>query len=177
MKNILCVSIAATLLGCTAMDSNLTTQADVDLNKYMGKWYEQARLPNRFQKDCIGDVEAEYVLTSNTTISVTNQCLQKDGSVAVASGEGRLAKAGEVNLAKLEVRFAPEWMSWLPFVWGDYWILRLEGNYEYSLVGTPNREYLWVLSRNKNADPEVVQQLFNYAQTQGFDINHMVLAP
>lgn len=175
MKKVLCVSAFAILAGCATMDSNLPTQVDVDLNKYMGTWYEQARLPNRFQKSCIGNVQADYAINSGNTISVTNRCREKDGSIEVASGEGRLAKVEEPSSAKLEVRFAPEWLSWAP-VWGDYWIMKLEGDYEYSLVGTPNRKYLWVLSRDKQADPATVSQLLNYAKTQGFDISNVVLA-
>ena len=175
MKKTLCISIFATLAGCASMDSNLPTQAEVDLNKYMGKWYEQARMPNNFQKDCTSDTQADYVLNANNTISVTNQCRDKEGSIKIASGEGRLAKISDPSSSKLKVRFAPEWLSWLPFVWGDYWILKLEGNYEYSLVGTPNRKYLWVLSRNQKADTKVVRRLLNYAQAQGFDVSSVVL--
>ena len=75
--------------------------------------------------------------------------------------------------SKLEVRFAPEWISWLPLVWGDYWILRLEGDYQYSLVGTPDRDYLWVLSRKPQADPRVVDALLDYAGTLGFPVGQV----
>lgn len=68
------------------------------------------------------------------------------------------------------MRFAPEWLSWLPWVWGDYWILALADDGDYSIVGSPNRRYLWVLSRHEQADPKQMQKLLDYAQDLGFDI-------
>lgn len=172
MKKILAVSLIAVLAGCATSHRDLPTQSGVDLNKYAGTWYEQARLPNRFQADCASDVRADYVLSQDATISVTNQCRTKDGSIKVAKGEGRLSRAtDQQDPAKLEVRFAPKWTSWLPLVWGDYWILKLYGDYEYSLVGTPNRKYLWVLSREQQADGGIVKSLLDYASTLGFPID------
>lgn len=177
MKKILGISLVASLVGCATPHANLSTQSDVNLNKYAGLWHEQARLPNRFQEDCAGDVQADYVLNPDSTIGVTNQCRKTDGSTVVAEGVGRLAKAFDPSdPAKLEVRFAPEWTSWLPMVWGDYWIMKLEGDYQYSLVGTPDRKYLWVLSRDKRADRATVTQLLDYARTQGFDTDAVVMA-
>ncbi len=172
MKRILAVSLVAFLAGCTASHPDMPTQSDVNLDKYAGTWYEQARLPNRFQEDCAGDVRADYVLNPDDTISVTNQCLAKDGGTMVAKGEGWLsASANPRDPAKLEVRFSPKWTSWLPMVWGDYWIMRLHGDYEYSLVGTPDRKYLWVLSRNQQADQTVVAELLDYAGALGFAVD------
>lgn len=171
MKKATLALLVAVLAGCSVPRAELPTASNIDLDRYAGTWYEQARLPNRFQKKCVSDVRAEYEIQTENTIRVTNQCLAADGSTKIARGEGRLSAAlGRQDPAKLEVRFAPEWLSWLPAVWGDYWILKLEGNYQYSLVGTPNLEYLWVLSREKEADPELVQNLLNYAKTLGFPI-------
>ncbi len=172
MNKILAVPLVAMLAGCATSNTSLPTQAGVDLNKYAGTWYEQARLPNRFQKDCAGDVRADYELKSDNSISVTNQCRAKDGGTKVAKGEGRLSNAADPrDPAKLEVRFAPKWTSWLPMVWGDYWIMKLQGDYQYSLVGTPDRKYLWVLSRDQQADEAVVDALLEYASTHGFSVD------
>ncbi|NYT57500.1 lipocalin family protein [Alcaligenaceae bacterium] len=171
MKTMLVIPLLAVLASCAASNPGLSTQADVDLVKYAGTWYEQARLPNRFQKECVGDVRADYVLQPDKTISVTNQCRLQDGNIKVAKAKGRLSTAAQpLDPAKLEVRFAPAWTSWLPMVWGDYWILKLEGDYRYSLVGTPDREYLWVLSREPHADKAVVDELLSYAGTLGFPV-------
>lgn len=177
MRKILVKSLVAGLAGCATSNRDLPTQAGVDLNKYAGTWHEQARLPNRFQNDCMGDVRAHYTLRPDGTIGVTNQCRAKDGSTKVAEGEGRLSKASEPrNPAILEVRFAPKWTSWLPMVWGDYWIMKLQDDYQYSLVGTPDRKYLWVLSRDKHADKARVSQLLDYAKGWGFDTGSAIMA-
>lgn len=178
MKKILTLSALAILAGCSSTSTSLETehaplpiQQDVDLEKYVGTWHEQARLPHRFQEQCVADVKADYALNDGQTLKVTNSCRTADGSITTAIGEGRLSSdIKPTDPAKLEVRFAPTWLSWSPKVWGDYWILKLQGDYEYSLVGTPDREYLWVLSREKEADQAVVKELLDYAATQGFDI-------
>lgn len=175
MKKITIALLAMFLVGCAQLNPDLVVQKDIDLRQYAGTWYEQARLPNRFQSKCVGDVQADYVLQEEGSLQVTNQCRLQDGSVEVAVGEGRLA--GGDSTSKLEVRFAPSWLSWLPMVWGDYWIIQLQGDYQYSLVGTPNREYLWVLSRDKEGDKETVQVLLEYAAEQGFDTSTVVMAP
>lgn len=175
MKLLIAVPLLAVFVGCATQTHNLPTQADVNLEKYAGTWYEQARLPNRFQDDCAGDVRADYTLLANGSIEVVNQCRTSDGKTKVAQGEGRLATAFDPpDPARLEVRFAPKWTSWLPMVWGDYWIMRLEGNYQYSLVGTPNRKYLWVLSRERSADDATVRRLLDHARTLGFDVDQVV---
>ncbi|RZT92284.1 apolipoprotein D and lipocalin family protein [Advenella incenata] len=171
MKIIFYIAVVTALAGCASSDPVLPTQANIDVNKYTGTWYEQARLPNSFQRDCASDVQADYTLQPGNTIKVLNQCKQKDGSVKTAQAEGRLAvQSTAPDFSKLQVRFAPRWMSWLPMVWGDYWIMKIHGDYKYSLVGTPNRQFLWVLSREKQADQRVVNELLAYAANHGFAV-------
>lgn len=172
------IGIAA-LSACASNTANdyppLPTQGNVDLERYAGIWHEQARLPNKFQKSCMGDVQAEYTLLSDGKIRVVNQCSKADGGTKMAEGTGRLAEEGaDADPARLEVRFAPGWLSWLPPVWGDYWIIRLEGDYQYSLVGTPDRQYLWVLSRAKEADASRVAALLDHAKTLGFPVDEAI---
>lgn len=162
---------AALLTGCASYQP-LAVQEEVNLTQYMGKWYEQARLPNRFQEHCVGEVSAQYQLLEANQVSVENQCVTDSGETTTAKALARLNDSVvPPNTAMLEVRFAPAWLSWWPGVWGDYWIMRIEGHYEYALVGTPDRKYLWVLSREQQGDTAVVQQLLNYAAEQGFDID------
>lgn len=175
MKHVAAVSTALLLSACATTPSHLPTQANVDLNAYAGVWHEQARLPNRFQRDCVGDVQAEYTVKAEGVLQVVNQCRTQDGGTKAAEGEGRLSPAAEPrDPAKLEVRFAPKWTSWLPMVWGDYWIIRLAENDQYSLVGTPDRKYLWVLSREVEADQQVVSELLAYAGTLGFKVDEVI---
>jgi apolipoprotein D and lipocalin family protein len=96
----------------------------VDILRYIGTWYEIARLPNRFQEKCAGDVTATYSILDNGEIMVVNRCRHENGEITEAEGRARRASDDEPN-TKLEVRFAPAFLSFLPFVWGDYWIIDL----------------------------------------------------
>ena len=91
----------------------------VDLSRYVGTWYEIARLPNRFQNKCAGDVTATYALLDNGEISVINRCRTFDGETTQAEGRARRAGEDQPN-TKLKVRFAPAFLSFLPFVWWIY---------------------------------------------------------
>ncbi|MEO7085171.1 MAG: lipocalin family protein [Gemmatimonadaceae bacterium] len=148
----------------------------VDLNRYVGRWYEIARLPNRFQKDCARETTAEYEKLSDTELRVVNTCTRADGSSIRAEGKGRLAdKNGPTS--KLKVRFAPAFLSFLPMVWGDYWVLDLAPDYSVSLVGDPKREYLWILSRTPTLDDATYQRVVDAAAAQGFDVSKLVKTP
>lgn len=180
MKRVLVVLLLSVLASCsstTASYAPLDTAKSVDLNRYVGVWFEQAKLPNRFQAQCIGDVQANYSLKADGSIEVINRCKLADGTVEEAKGQARLADDVQTpDNSKLEVRFAPALLSPIPSVWGDYWILKVVGDYEYSLVGTPDRQYLWVLSRSKQADAAVVNELLDYAKEWGFATEDVVKA-
>jgi apolipoprotein D and lipocalin family protein len=137
----------------------------VDLDRYLGSWFEIARLPNRFQDLCKSNVVATYSRASSGAVKVENRCLNEAGEIKEAIGE---ARSVEVNNSKLEVRFAPGWLSWLPLVWGDYWVLYLESDYSVALVGSPDRQFLWVLSRNSSMEKAKLDFLLGKAREQGF---------
>jgi len=147
---------------------DLPTVSQVDLARYTGRWYEIARLTNRFERDCAGDVTATYAPLPEGRLSVLNQCRKADGSTISAQGVARLAQPGG-SPSKLEVRFAPVWLGFLPMVWGDYWILALAEDYSWSLVGAPGRDYLWILSRNPRMEPAEIDRLLQRARELGFD--------
>ena len=112
----------------------------VNLDRYVGEWFEIARFPNRFQRNCAGDVRANYAMRADGRIDVINQCRRADGSLTEARGVARVVDPR--TSAKLKVRFAPAVLSFLPFVWGDYWILGLADDYSWAVVGSPDRDYL-----------------------------------
>jgi apolipoprotein D and lipocalin family protein len=149
-----------------------TTVQSVDLNKYAGVWYELARYPNKFQDQCLSDVTAEYIIEKDGDITVINKCKTATGETDEAKGEARI-KDKQTN-AKLEVRFAPKLLSLLPNVWGDYWILDLGSNYDYALVGSPDRKYLWVLSRTKQLEDAKYQSMMQIAKEEGFNPDKLV---
>ncbi len=149
--------------------------ASVDLKRYAGKWFEIARYPNKFQKDCVGNTTAEYTLKSADKIEVLNSCVVKNGTIEKAKGEGKIAD--KVSNAKLEVRFAPGFLSFLNAVWGDYWIIDLDSNYQYAAVGDPKREYLWILSRQPEMNDATYQNILRRIEVMGFNPGKLVKTP
>ena len=147
----------------------------LDVPRYMGRWYEIAKYPNRFQKKCVGDTTAEYRLQPGGTLQVTNRCRTEGGRFDEAIGAAR--QIGEPSSAKLEVRFAPSWLSFIPAVWGDYWVIDLDADYQLAAVSEPQREYLWILSRSPMVSPDVYERLLRRLREQGFDTGRLEMSP
>ena len=161
--------------GAPLMRAPLQVVAPVDLRRYAGLWHEQARLPNRFQKSCSGPVTAHYTLLPDGTVQVHNRCTREDGRTEEAMGIAQPMRVpGLPGAGRLKVRFLPSWLSWLPMAWGDYWILKLDRDYQVALVGTPDRQYLWLLSRAPQLDEATVSTELEYARTLGFDVDKML---
>lgn len=147
------------------------TVSQVDLNRYLGTWYEVARFPMYFQRKCASDVSATYGLQGNGNVSVLNQCRKADGEIMASKGE---ANAVDRSNSKLKVSFLPKGLRWIPLTKGDYWILKLDDNYQTALVGAPNRKYLWILSRTPILDEQTYQQYVDAAKQQGFDTSKLM---
>jgi apolipoprotein D and lipocalin family protein len=141
--------------------------AALDVPRYMGTWYEIARYPNWFQKKCVGDTRADYSLQPNGRVQVINRCREASGELSEAVGMAR--QIGAADSPKLEVRFAPAWLSFLPMVWGDYWVIDLDPDYRLVAVSEPSREYLWVLSRTPAVDAQAYEALLARLAARGFD--------
>ena len=139
----------------------------VDLTRYVGKWYEIARLPAWFQRDCTGDTTATYTLRPEGRITVVNECRKADGRMKSAKGVAKLASKTGLN-SKLKVTF-----FW-PF-YGDYWILDLDPEYRWAVVGEPRRKYLWILSRQPELDQAVYEQIVERAAKQGYDVSRLMV--
>lgn len=144
----------------------------VDLDRYVGRWFEIARFPNRFQRGCAGDVTASYTRRPDGRIDVVNRCRADDGRVTEASGIARVADTR--TFAKLKVRFAPAWLSFLPWVWGDYWIVGLAQDYSWAVVGSPNRDYLWILARAPALEAADYAEALATARASGFDVDRLI---
>ena len=145
--------------------------ANVDLERYSGRWYEIARFPNRFQRDCTGNVRATYAPRPDGRLDVLNECTTENG-VDDAKGVARVVET--TTNAKLEVRFAPAILSWIPAVWGDYWVIGLDPDYRWAVVGSPDREYLWVLSRTPRMVAADYAAALSRAEANGFDVGRLV---
>ena len=135
----------------------------VELEKYLGKWYEIAHLPFRFEDDCT-DITATYSLSKDGNVSVLNECM-RDGKLKQAKGKAKIVDKN--TGAKLKVTF-----FW-PFS-ADYWIIDLGKDYDYAVVGTPNRKYLWILSRAPRMDDKLYSQLIESVKSKGFDANKLI---
>jgi apolipoprotein D and lipocalin family protein len=143
----------------------------VDLDRYAGDWFEIARFPNRFQRKCVGDVRASYSRRSDGRLDVVNRC-RTDAGQTEARGVARIVDAR--TFARLEVRFAPGWLSFLPAVWGDYWVIGLAPDYSWAVVGDPGRDYLWILARSRALDDQSLAAARAVARDNGFDVERLV---
>ena len=171
-----CIAVALVCVGATvavaAQERPLRVVPTVDFEKYAGTWYEIARLPNRFEEKCVGDITATYTVRTDGRIDVKNRCREKDGSFSDAVGIARRVEGQPPSV--LKVRFAPAFLSWLPMVWGDYQIIELAPDYTHVIVGAPNREYLWILSRTPRMDDTLYRSLLKSAESQGFATAPMI---
>jgi apolipoprotein D and lipocalin family protein len=163
----LVLALSGSCTACMAAQADpppVQTVAQVDISRYLGKWYEIARYPRFFQKQCVSDVSAQYVPRQDGKVEVTNRCRKRDGSIDEARGVAEVVDGS--NNTKLEVTFMP------PFS-GDYWIIGLDKEYRWSIVASPNRRSLWILSRTPNLDKPELDKALRIISTQGFALDKL----
>lgn len=155
--------------GCGALYPPLDVVAKVELDRYAGRWYEIARYPNSFERGCVG-VTADYTPRDDGRIDVVNTCFESslDGPSRDIRGSARVVD--ETTNAKLKVSF-----FW-PFE-GDYWIIDLAEDYSYAVVGSPDRQFLWILSRTPTMDDDLYEQILDTLPARGFDPDRLDLVP
>lgn len=137
----------------------------VDLKRYSGLWYEIAKIPNRFQKKCTGNTTAEYSLRDDGRINVTNSCDEEGGERTSTQGIAKIVDTA--TNARLEVSFFSI-LGIRPF-WGDYWIIGLDNDYQYAVIGDPDRKYGWILSRSPRLSEEKLKEAWEILRKQGYD--------
>lgn len=162
-----CLAIALLMSACTSSRPPLPTVPSVDLNRYVGTWYEIAHLPNFFQSKCASDTQATY-RADGKDVEVLNQCRKEDGTVEQIRGIAKVV-AGSHG-AKLRVSFFRP-------IYGDYWILDLDPDYRWVLVGEPSRKYAWILARSPDLDAATQDALLARAAALGFDRQAFVGTP
>jgi apolipoprotein D and lipocalin family protein len=149
--------------------------ASLDLKRYLGTWHEIARLPMVFQRRCDRDVTARYARNDDGTVNVHNACTKENGEQIASDGVARLIDPRRPG--ELKVRFAPGWLSWLPLVWADYWVIGLDqDDYRWAMVGQPRRKYLWILSREFSLEKETFDALKTKAQGMGYDLSRLIVS-
>ena len=173
-------SFIAALLGLLSLGaggqtstSPLTTIESLDVPRYVGTWYEIAKFPNVFQKKCVSATRAEYNLLADGNVQVVNRCKVRGGELDGVIGTAR--QVGAATSPKLKVRFAPAWLSFIPMVWGDHWVIDLDAKMQLVAVSEPKREYLWVLSRTAKVDPAAYEALLGRLAQRGFDLHKLEL--
>jgi apolipoprotein D and lipocalin family protein len=155
---------------CLAQLNPLQTVPKVDLTRYLGVWYEIATIPQRFQKGCTG-VTATYSLRPDGKIDVVNQCFKDSLNGKHKQVHGKAWVTDTVSNAKLKVQF-----FW-PFS-GAYWIIELDGNYQYAVVGHPDRKYLWILCRTPKMDEILYNDLLKrLREVHGYDLSGLKRTP
>lgn len=151
----------------------LATVPHVDIKRYMGTWYEVARLPMRHEPEDATDITATYSLEDDGKVRVVNR-MRRNGEAEEAVGQ---ATAIDDSGSRLEVTFLPEGLRWIPFTKGDYWIIGLEPDYSVALVGSPDRKYLWLLARTPRIDGAIRESHLATARSQGFDLGPLIETP
>ena len=165
------IAVTVTLFGCAESTTErldlppLEAVPKVDLERYLGTWYEIASYPQRYQEGCTGTT-ATYTLRADGEIDVVNKCRKDslDGPEDIAEGRARVVDP-DTN-AKLEVSF-----FW-PF-WGDYWIIDLGPDYEYAVVGHPSHDYLWILSRTPTLDDGTYDAILGRLEEKGYPLDRL----
>ncbi|MBC3917100.1 lipocalin family protein [Undibacterium sp. CY18W] len=169
----LCVTANASDMPQSTGIKPLVPITALDVPRYMGTWYEIAKFNNRFQKRCTGFTTATYSAIPDGKVQVINRCRAENGDLVEAIGVAR--QVGNSSSPKLKVRFAPAILSFLPMVWGDYWVIDLDQNYQLAAVSEGTREYLWILSRTKKVDHAKYDALIARLAAQGLDVSKLVL--
>ena len=166
------IVLLASLMPLKADNPPLKTVSYVDINRYLGDWYEIARFDHRFQKNCTA-TKANYSLRDDGDIRVLNTCRIKSPDGKLKKAEGRAWIEDTKTNSKLRVQFFMTGIK-LSLFSGKYWILELDKNYQHVLVGAPSRNYLWILSRTKKMNDSIYQRLVARAQSLGFDTKKLL---
>ena len=174
IKNLFFALALAWTAGASLASEPLTTVPALDVPRYMGTWYEIAKFPNWFQRKCMGNTRAQYSLLANGQVQVLNRCKLASGETDQATGAAR--QIGAANSPQLKVRFAPAWLSFIPVVWGDYWVIELDDNDQWVAVSEPGREYLWILSRSPRMEPKLYADLLARLSRKGLDVQKLELS-
>jgi len=158
---LVCLTVLATAAAVSAEEPPLEVVGSVDLDRYLGTWYEIASYPAWFQRGCTA-VTAQYSLRDDGHILVVNSCRKGALDGKLKQAKGRAKVVDRTTNAKLKVSFFG------PF-WGDYWIIDLDPEYRWAVVGVPSRKYLWVLSRTRAMDEALYQEITGRLQGKGYD--------
>lgn len=151
--------------------TDVTAVPNLDLRRYLGRWYEICRLPLKYEDATATDITATYSLDDDGGVRVDNRCFDEDGEPSQALGK---ATPVDDSKSRLKVTFLPEYIRWIPFTSGDYWVLKIDPDYKIALVGTPDRKFLWLLARQPDLPDATRDEFLAEARRQGFDLSGLI---
>ncbi|MBL8311015.1 MAG: lipocalin family protein [Burkholderiales bacterium] len=178
------MATAALLMGVVAATASLASALEpvpvstLDLNRYLGTWHEIASIPQFFQRKCVRDSRANYSLVPGDQIRVENTCTRDDGGRERADGRAR--RVGDPRGAgdgRLEVSFVELWGEHRFWFAADYWVIALDPDYRWAVVGHPSRRYGWVLAREPRLAPAVLAEVIGRIKSQGYDACEFIVTP
>ena len=178
MTLFVCRSALAIILATTSaqtLASDVKPVEKLDLDKYLGTWVEIASIPQFFQRKCVRDTRATYSAAENSLIKVENVCTRDDG--AREKAEGRARRVDAESAAKLEVTFLELFGEYRFWVAGGYWVIALDANYQWAVVGHPSRRFGWVLARERRLSPVALAEIIGRVKSQGYDACEFVVTP
>jgi len=135
-----------------------------------------ARLPNRLQAQCAGDVSATYTPQADGSVEMVNRCRKANGEIDRSEGHATRAP-GDTSGAKLKVNFLPDWLQWFPLGRGDYWVVALDPEYRYAVVSEPERAFMWILARTPAMDETAYEALLDKLRVAGYPVDQLVRTP
>lgn len=141
----------------------------LDLARFAGTWYVIATIPDHFHEGCAAEATITYTLQPDRSLRVQNRCRAADDSIHLDEGLARVRQPGSLT-SRLEVRYAPDWLTWMPLAWSEVRIIGLGEGYSHALVATPDRQHLWLLSRSPVLGEPDYRQLLGVARDQGFNL-------
>lgn len=145
--------------------------ATLDTQRYLGQWHEIAHLPLFFQRKCVGPVTTTYAMAPDAKLAIQATCATRKGNKTV-DGVGRFEPG---QPAAFKVRFAPAWLSWLPQAWFDYWVIDIDPDYQWAIIGGPGATHLWILARNRTMNRALYQRLVARARDRGYPVEKLVI--
>lgn len=166
MQYLTLIIVTTMLFSCTSQRLELKTVDKLDLEKYSGTWYEIARLPNSFEKG-LKCITANYSLNSNGTVKVVNKGHKESEPDKISQATGKAKVPDAAVPGKLKVAF--QW----PF-YGKYWVLKLDDDYSYAVVGTPSGKFLWILGRTPKMPADTLSELVEFCKQAGFNTDELI---
>ncbi len=169
------VTLVLTMLSACVYGADVKPVEKIDLDRYLGTWVEIASIPQFFQRKCVRDTRATYSAAEASLIRVENACTRDDGGREKVEGRARRVDAD--SPAKLEVTFLELFGEYRFWISGGYWVIALDADYQWAVVGHPSRRFGWVLARDRRLSPIALAEIVGRIKSQGYDACEFVVTP